>query len=74
MIKATLQTRNFEFTAYGQTTSHARNAMMRGLVNHGKQYGLDDDWLDDYVDSIYFVHIKPNLAYRDNELIGDMSK
>jgi hypothetical protein len=70
MIQAKLETRNFFFSAYGQTTSHAKNALIRGLVHHGKQYGLDDDWLDDYLESIYFVYIKLNCAYRDNELIG----
>ena len=73
MIKATLQTRNFEFTAYGQTTSHAKGALLVGLVNHGKQYGLDDDWFADYEDDIQLMYIKPNFAYRDNELIKEQA-
>ena len=74
MIVAKLQTRNFDFCAYGQTVSHAKNALIKGLVNHGKQYGLDDDWFSEYEDSIFTMYIKMNCAYRDNTQIKDMSK
>jgi len=73
MIQAKLQTTNFEFVAFGQTTTHAKNALLRGLVNHGKQYGLDDDWFADYEGDIQLMHIKPNFAYRDNELIKEQA-
>lgn len=74
MIQAKLQTRNFDFVAYGQTVSHAKNALIRGLINHGKQYGLPPDWFDEYVESIFTMYIKMNCAYRDNTPIKEMSE
>lgn len=69
MIQAKLQTTNFEFVAFGQTTSHAKNALLRGLIDHAKQYGLDNDWFSQYEGDIQLIYFKPNCAYRDNELI-----
>jgi hypothetical protein len=69
MIKATLQTSNFEFVAYGQTVAHATNALRRGLVKHGEQYGLAGDWFADYEGDIFTSYFDLNKAYRDNEQI-----
>ena len=69
MIQATLESTNFTFTAYGQTTSHAVNALKRGLDEHGKQYGLQDGWWKDYSEDIFVKHIELNRAYRDHELL-----
>lgn len=69
MIKATLQTANFEFVAYGQTVAHAVNALRRGLVKHGEQYDLSADWFSQYEGDIYTMYFDLNKAYRDNELI-----
>jgi len=69
MIQAKLQTTNFEFVAFGQTVNHAKNALVRGLLNHADQYGLESDWFADYEGDIQIIHFKPNHAYRDNELI-----
>lgn len=69
MILAKLQTSNFEFCAYGTTTTHAINALIQGLIQHGKQYGLDEDWFEPYKGEIFTLYIKLNCAYRDNEKI-----
>jgi hypothetical protein len=69
MIKATLETSNFTFEAYGQTTAHAVNALKRGLDGHAAQYGLAPTWWHPLEMDIYTRHIKLCVAYRDNEVI-----
>ena len=69
MIKAWYQSRNFEFTAYGEDTFQAINALKRGLDQHAKQYGLDADWWKEFEDDISTAHIQINQAYRDDELL-----
>ena len=69
MIKAWYQTRNFEFTAYGEDTSKAVKALKKGLIQHAKQYALDADWWKEFEDDISTASIEVNQAYRDDELI-----
>ena len=69
MIKAWYQSRNFEFTAYGEDTSEAVNALKRGFAQHAKQYGLDADWWREFEDDISTASIQVNQAYRDDELL-----
>jgi hypothetical protein len=69
MIKAWYQSWNFEFTAYGQTTAHAVNALKRGFDQHAKQYGLEPDWWKEFENDINTVYIQLNQAYRDDELL-----
>jgi len=69
MIKAWYQTRNFEFTAYGEDTSQAVNALKRGFDQHAKQYGLNADWLQEFENDICTAPIQLDQAYRDDELL-----
>lgn len=69
MIKATYESRNFTFTAYGQTTAHAVNALKRGLDQHTRDYDLDPDWWHRFENDIVTEHIQLNQAYRDYELL-----
>ena len=69
MIKAQLDTENFTFTAYGQTTSHAVNALKRGLDQHTTDYGCENGWWHRYSNDITTEHIQLNKAYRDRELL-----
>ena len=69
MIKATYESPNFTFTAYGQTTSHAINALKKGLDQHTKDYDLDNDWWKRFENDIYTEYIELNKAYRDSELL-----
>ena len=67
MIKATLETSNFEFTAYGPTVAHAVNALSRGLTAHAVQYGLEPAWYDRA--DIQTQYLDTCVAYRDGERI-----
>ena len=69
MIKATYESANFTFTAYGQTTTHAVNALKRGLDQHTTDYELDVGWWHKYAADIYTEHVQLNKAYRDGELL-----
>ena len=67
MIKATLQTPNFTFEAYGPTVAHATNALKRGLAAHAAQYELPPTWADGLeIQTQYFDTCK---CYRDGEVI-----
>lgn len=69
MIKAELQTSNFCFVAYGQTVNHAKNALTRGLIAHGEQYGLEKNWFKQFENDIFTVYFEQCVCYRDNEYI-----
>lgn len=69
MIKATYESPNFTFTAYGQTTAHAVNALKRGLNQHTKDYDLDNDWWKRFENDICIEYIELNKAYRNRELL-----
>jgi hypothetical protein len=71
MIKASFESPNFTFTAYGQTTAHAVNALKRGLNQHTKDYDLDADWWHKWENDIYTEYIQLNKAYRDSELLKE---
>jgi hypothetical protein len=69
MIKATLQTLNFTFEAYGPTVAHATNALKRGLDGHARQYGLAADWWHPLEADIYTQYFDNCKCYRDGEAI-----
>ena len=69
MIKASLETTNFSFTAYGESESHAVNTLKRGLDQHTTDYGCDNGWWHGYSNDIVVEHSELNKAYRDYELI-----
>jgi hypothetical protein len=67
---ATLETQNFNFSAYHMTEREARFALEQGLKAHGEQFQLDSDWWAIYEDSIYVREVELGHAYR---LGGDQS-
>jgi len=67
IVKATYESTNFTFTAYGESETHAVNTLKRGLDQHTTDYGLDVGWWHKYSADIYVQHIELNKAYRDNE-------
>ena len=72
--KAMFDSRNFQFEAYGENETLAKEHLKKGLNNHAKQYQIPNDWWHEYGGDIYTVEIeigRPdfNSCYRDNELI-----
>ena len=69
MIKAIFESPRFSFEAYGQTASHAINALKKGLCKHGEEYGIEPDWWKEYEGDIYTIYIKLNECYRDSSIV-----
>jgi hypothetical protein len=72
--KAMFDSRNFQFEAYGENETLAKEHLKKGLNNHAKQYQIPNDWWHEYGGDIYVIEIeigRPdfNSCYRDNELI-----
>ena len=67
MIKASLDTSNFSFEAYGTSTGHAIKALERGLDLHGKQYKLAADWWHPLRGDIATTYFAQCQCYRDGE-------
>jgi len=72
--KAMFDSRNFQFEAYGENETLAKEHLKKGLNNHAKQYQIPNDWWHEYGRDIYVVEIeigRPdfNSCYRENELI-----
>jgi len=68
MIRATLDTKNFSFEAYGQNRAAAHAALTDGLNRHAAAYQLAGNWFCD--DDIEYSEIEINRAYRDAEIIN----
>jgi hypothetical protein len=72
--KAMFDSRNFQFEAYGENETLAKEHLKKCLNNHAKQYQIPNDWWHEYGGDIYVIEIeigRPdfNSCYRDNELI-----
>lgn len=69
MIKASVESSNFSFTAYGANPIHARSVLVKGFLQHAKDYGLRQDWWEDIAGDILLEEIAEGAAYRDREQI-----
>jgi hypothetical protein len=72
--KAMFDSRNFQFEAYGENETLAKEHLKKGLNNHAKQYQIPNDWWHEYGGDIYVIEIQIgspsfNSCYRENELI-----
>lgn len=65
IFKATLETRNFSFEAYGTDEVNAQTALEVGLRNHARQYKLKLDWYVGF--DIDVSERELGKCYRDRE-------
>jgi len=70
MYKATLETRNFTFEAYGKSQNQALKSLTNGLNDHAQQYELRSDWWHWLRTDIYIKEVVMGSCYRDNERIA----
>jgi hypothetical protein len=71
MYRASLETRNFSFEAYGKTEQEAHNALHEGFVVHCRERRVPvDQFTQDYADDIEVRPIALGAAYRDGEQIA----
>ena len=68
-FRASYETSHFEFEAYGLKEVEARKALVAGLREHTKQYGLLKDWFAP--DDINNESFSFGIPYRDSEPIND---
>jgi hypothetical protein len=68
IFKASIETHNFDFEAYGENEHEVIEIMKKGVKKHCKQYkaSVDDFW-EEY--EIEITKIDLNKAYRDYEEI-----
>jgi hypothetical protein len=68
--RVTLDTRNFHFEAYGSTKLEARVALDETLRRHADDFGLADDWMDEYEDDA-FEHFEFEVGegFRDRHVL-----
>ena len=76
LYKAIFDSWNFQFEAYAENETLAKEHLKKGLKNHAKQYGLLNNWWHEYQGDIYVIQIQigsPSLnsCYRDNHLISE---
>ena len=67
--RATLDTRNFSFEAFGEDHDSAWGALVQGLARHGRTYQLPPEWFGEYLSEIEVREIALGTAYRGPELI-----
>ena len=72
--KAIFDSWNFQFEAYAENETLAREHLKKGLNNHAKQYQLPNDWWHELANDIYTKEIEIgspsfNSCYRDGSLI-----
>jgi hypothetical protein len=67
MIRATLDTKNFHFEAYGEDYAAACAVLIDGLNRHAIAYQLPADWFSP--EDIEHFEIQIGRAYRDSEII-----
>ena len=76
LYKAIFDSWNFQFEAYAENETLAKEHLKKGLKNHAKQYGLLNNWWHEYQGDIYVIQIEIgspsfNSCYRDNHLISE---
>jgi hypothetical protein len=67
--RASLETRNFDFEAYGPTANAAKSSLIQALYRHGRQYKIDEAWFAQDLDDITVREIAMGAAYRDRDEI-----
>lgn len=73
--RAKLETRAFDFEAFGATTDDACRAMDEGLRIHGEQCGMPDDWWHGYYECFTTVRvIVLGQCYRDGDPLRDRAQ
>lgn len=67
IYRAYYESRNFDFEAFDKSEEMARALVMKGLVNHAKEYKLNPDWWD--VEGIECDSYELGQSYRDREIL-----
>jgi len=70
--RASLETRKYDFDAYGVSAGEARETLIRALYRHCEQLGVDPSRVLEWADSVECRQVTLGAAYRDREIFqGD---
>ncbi len=69
IFKASLETRNFSFEAFGETEDAARLTLVEGFGIHAKQYQLGKDWWHQFSEDIVTMPLVMDACYRDRQVL-----
>ena len=69
MCRASLETRNFVFEAYGFDDEGARETLIAALKKHAIRSKMTPDWWEAFADGIQYRDVELGKAYRDGELL-----
>lgn len=66
IYRAELQTRNFNFSAYGETKTEAMQGIKKAMAIHSKQYNVPG-FAKDFAEDIEVTHFVCGAPYRDDQ-------
>lgn len=67
--RASLETRNFEFEAFGGSQQMTLSCLLDGLRKHADRFKIPRDWFLEFQADIVCRRIEPYVCYRDREAI-----
>lgn len=70
IFRAHASSRKFDFEAYATEESTATTVLVEALENHGRQYGLDDNWWEGHCD-LEVETFNVGCGYRDGSPLPD---
>jgi hypothetical protein len=72
MILATVDTRNFTFTAVGNDRDHANKVLTAGWNAHVREYGADPDMMTHMIDDeeVNYTPLVVGQCRRDHEYLS----
>lgn len=71
LFRASIDTRNFTFEAYGFTESHVQDRLREGLHKHAEQYDLSFEWVQEMMaGDISLLPITMGDSFRDRERLS----
>lgn len=72
MYRASLETRNFHFEAFGKTEQDAYAALRNGFGRHASQYQLEPSWWRQFEGDITLEPLSLDTCYRDRAIIHSL--
>lgn len=65
IYRASLDTRNFRFEAHADTPLHARVALLKGLIAHGKKLKLPVNWFEEMLPDVAAEAFETDGCYNE---------
>jgi hypothetical protein len=69
VIRASFDTPRFSFEAFAASKEEALKLLTLAWAEHAESYMADPNYLEEYIDDVYFTTIRKGLVLRDNDPI-----